>query len=121
MMWRAIYGRLWTRGNCAARVNLAWCYSRGKGVDEISPSESFRLLTAAMAQVDDEWHIVADWHLAERIAHLYGEALVDRVDGKSTLERLISALKYVAGGLLRTSIRLKPNPCPLPRPSTGAR
>ena len=97
MTWRAIYARLWTRGNCAARVNLAWCYSRGKGVDKIDHAESFRLLTAAMAQIDDEWHIVANWHLGERVAHLSSEALADRGDEGSTEECLMDTLKYVAG------------------------
>jgi TPR repeat protein len=121
MTWRAISAWLWTRGNCAARVHLAWCYSHGKGVGKIDHTESFWLLMAARAQVDDEGHIAAYWHFGERIADLICKALADRENGENTEECLMEMLEYVAGGLLRTITRPTLNLCPLVRLCTGAR
>ena len=103
MTWRAISARLWTRGNCAARVNLAWCYVHGKGVDK-NAKESGRLIRAAGEQVDDEWHIVVRWLVGEMAA----------------MRRPVEAvghLEYVAGVYFRTSTRPTLNILPILRAS----
>ena len=110
MTWQSTTARLWQRGNCVARVNLAWCYSSGKGVDK-NDVESIRLLEAAQAQVDDEWHIVARGQMGETAADMctQGAGLRGKVmtahDGQITAEYAVGLLEYVAGGSLRTSTR----------------
>jgi TPR repeat protein len=99
-----MYARLWSRGNCAGRVHLAWCYSSGKGVDEIDDVKSLKLLTAASEQVDDEWHIVAKWHFGEGLG-FSGKIMAEvGKSGEFIFEYLMDSLKYAAGGSSQSAI-----------------
>jgi TPR repeat protein len=89
------------------------CYSGGKGVDE-NDSEAYRLLREALAQVDEEWHIIARWHMGEMIAE--GCTRGAGLRGKaSDAEYAMGLLEYVAGGSLSTSTRPKLDLLPLLR------